>query len=386
MLALWLALSSCSISALDGDNDSDSGQGETPAADTEPDGQESEDPTPTNESSELSVMTETGDEETDGDNSNQETNGDLSPVEQVVQEVRPAVASLTVQMERTGPFGSTEQQEGAGSGFVIDADGFLLTNNHVVEGASEITAVLPDHGDFQGTVVGRSPEQDLAIVQIETDEELPVLPLGNLDEVNVGQSVVAIGNALGLPGGPTVTTGVVSALGRTITPQQGRAPMEDMIQTDAAINPGNSGGPLVNMDGEVVGINTAGIQGAEGIGFAVSSTSAQRFITQVVEQEPQPFIGISGADVTPTLAQQYGLPVEEGVFVVEISPNSPAAESDLQQGDILVGIDGNEIATSEDLQSQLDELEPGDEVTLQVNRDGTEMEVTLTLGESPIVT
>lgn len=388
LLVAGLALAGCSYSLSD-DSDDDSGNSETPAAaDPEPNGQETAEETPTSTSETAQLDTENGNDEDDAetDDGQTEENGDLSPVEQVVNQVRPAVASLTVQVEQSGTFGSPEQREGAGSGFVINSDGFLLTNNHVVEGASEITVVLPDHGRFDGSVVGRSPEQDLAMIQVDVDEELPVIPLGNLDDIRVGQSVVAIGNALGLPGGPTVTTGVVSALGRTLEPQPGQQPMEDLVQTDAAINPGNSGGPLVNLDGELVGINTAGIQGAEGIGFAVSTESAERFINQVVEQEPQPFIGISGADVTPTIAEQYGLPIDRGVLILQVTPNSPAAEVDIQPGDILVAIDGTEIETSQDLQSQLDEYEPGDDVTLLLNREGSEVEVSLTLGESPIVT
>lgn len=386
LLVLGVALAGCSTSfATDSDDNGTSSDETATEADSEPDGEETvaETPTATGEASELDTVSDEDDEaDTDGQTSQ---DGELTEVEQVVDQVRPAVASLTVQRQQSSIFGGSQQREGAGSGFVIDAEGFLLTNNHVVEGATEITVVLPDHGTFTGSVVGRSPEQDLAIVQVEADEELPEIPLGDMDNVRVGQPVVAIGNALGLSGGPTVTTGVVSALGRTLEPQQGQAAMEDLVQTDAAINPGNSGGPLVNLNGEVVGINTAGIQGAEGIGFAVSADTAQRFITQVVEQEPQPFIGITGADVTPTIAEQYGLPVERGVLIVQVAPNSPASEVDIQQGDILLAIDGAEVETSQDLQSELENFEPGDEVTLLLNRDGSETEVTLTLGESPIV-
>ncbi len=311
--------------------------------------------------------------------------GDVSPIERAVEMVRPAVAFLAVEVERTGAFGIPEQQEGVGSGFIFDEEGFILTNNHVIDGATNIGVVLPDGRRFDGTVVGRSPDRDLAVIEIETDEELPVIPLGSGDELRVGQTVVAIGNALGLPGGPTVTTGVVSALGRTMQPGMGQPPMEDLVQTDAAINPGNSGGPLVNLDGEVIGINTARIQQAEGIGFAVSVDTASRFISQVVDREPQPFIGISGLDLSPAIAEQYQLPLDRGVVIVNISPGTPADDVGLQPGDILIGLNDATIDTMHDLQEVLEQYQPGDVVILRINRDGTEQEIELTLGESPIV-
>ncbi len=308
-----------------------------------------------------------------------------SDIELAVQDVKPAVVFLSVQVEATGPFGMPEEQEGVGSGVIIDQEGFVLTNNHVIAGARTIDVVLPDGRSFEGTVVGRSPERDLAIVDIATDDELPVAELGQSDNLRIGQSVVAIGNALGLPGGPTVTTGVVSALGRTIEVGQGMPPMENLVQTDAAINPGNSGGPLINLNGEVVGINTARIQQAEGIGFAVGVDTARQFVQQVVEQEPQPFIGITGLDLSPALAQQHNLPADRGILIVEVAPGSPADEADVQRSDILQGMNGTEIETVQQLQGELEDYEPGDEVTLQINRDGSEIEISLTLGESPIV-
>ncbi|TVR76574.1 MAG: PDZ domain-containing protein [Sphaerobacteraceae bacterium] len=308
-----------------------------------------------------------------------------SDVELAVEKVRPAVVFLSVQVQSTGAFGMPEEQEGVGSGVIFDEGGHILTNNHVIEGASTINVVLPDGRSYEGNVVGRSPDRDLAIVDIDTDDELPVAELGVSGDLRIGQSVVAIGNALGLPGGPTVTTGVVSALGRTIQAGMGQPPMESLVQTDAAINPGNSGGPLINLNGEVIGINTARIQQAEGIGFAVSVDTARNFVQQVVDQEPQPYIGISGLDISPAIAQQQGLPVDSGVLIIEVSPGTPAEESGVQPGDILRSMNGVEIETVQELQSELENYEPGDEVTLTLNRDGSETEITLTLGESPIV-
>lgn len=308
-----------------------------------------------------------------------------SAVELAVEEVRPAVVFLSVQVQQSGAFGMPEEREGVGSGVIFDEEGFVLTNNHVIAGATTIDVVLPDGRSFEGEVVGRSPDRDLAIVEIQTDEDLPVAQLGTSENLRIGQTVVAIGNALGLPGGPTVTTGVVSATGRTIEGGQGQPPMENLLQTDAAINPGNSGGPLINLNSEVIGINTARIQQAEGIGFAVPVDTARQFITQVVEQEPQPFIGISGMDLSAAIAQQYQLPVERGILIVQVNPGSPAEEVGMQAGDILLAIDGATVETVQQLQNELQNYEPGDEVTLLLNREGSETEVTLTLGESPIV-
>jgi serine protease Do len=310
---------------------------------------------------------------------------DPSDVEIAVEEVRPAVVFLAVQVRRSGALGMPEEQQGVGSGVIFDEEGHILTNNHVIEDATMIDVVLPDGRTFEGTVMGRSTAQDLALVTIDTEEDLPTAELGVSEDLRIGQSVVAIGNALGLPGGPTVTTGVVSALGRTIAPGMGNPPMENLIQTDAAINPGNSGGPLINLNGEVIGVNTARIQQAEGIGFAVSIDTARQFIAQVVEQEPQPFIGITGLELSPAIAQQYQLPVDRGVLIIDVSSNTPADEAGITPGDILLAMNGAEVQTLQQLQSALAERDPGDEVTLLLNREGNEFEVTLTLGEAPIV-
>lgn len=308
-----------------------------------------------------------------------------SDIELAVEMVRPAVVFLSVQVQSPGGFGTPDEQEGVGSGVIFDEAGHILTNNHVIADATMIDVVLPDGRSFEGSVVGRSPDRDLAIVEINTDEELPVAELGVSADLRIGQSVVAIGNALGLPGGPTVTTGVVSAVGRTIQAGMGQPPIENLVQTDAAINPGNSGGPLINLNGEVIGINTARIQQAEGIGFAVSVDTARNFIQQVVEQEPQPYIGIGGLDISPALAQQQGLPVERGILILNVSPGTPAEGAGVQQGDILLAMNGVEVETVQALQAELENYQPGDEVTLLLNRDGSETEITLTLGESPII-
>jgi serine protease Do len=389
LVSMLLTACSSGLSSLSGNDDGDT----TPQASEMVDQEAGQTATVTDdESTEADDATaDDGSNETESDQNSEVDSDDYRPadepsdVERAVEKVKPAVVFLAVQVQTTGAFGMPEQQEGVGSGVIFNDEGYILTNNHVIEGATLIDVVLPDGRTFEGNVVGRSPERDLAIVDVDTDEELPVADLAEGGSLRIGQSVVAIGNALGLPGGPTVTTGVVSALGRTIEVGMGMPPMENLVQTDAAINPGNSGGPLINLNGEVVGVNTARIQQAEGIGFAVSIDTASQFIQQVVEHEPQPYIGISGLDISPALAQQHNLPVDYGVMIVEIAPGSPAEDVDIQPGDILIAMNGERVETVQQLQTALTEYDPGDEVTLTFNREGSEIEVQLALGESPIV-
>jgi serine protease Do len=310
-----------------------------------------------------------------------------SAIEVAVEEVRPSVVFLSVRREGSGLPGATPDGEAVGSGVIFDQAGYVLTNNHVIEGATEITAILPDGRRIDAEILGRSPSSDLAIVQIE-GHDLPVARLGDSDQLRIGQTVVAIGNALGLPGGPTVTSGVVSALGRSIANGNGGeepAPaMEDVIQTDAAINPGNSGGPLINLNGEVVGINTARVRGAEGIGFAVSINQARRVIDQIIHGDPRPFLGITAGDVTPAVAERLELEVERGVLIIDLNPDGPAEQAGLQPGDVILFIDDNQIDSVSDLLRLLDDYEPGDQVEIRYHREGEDQTTTLTLGESPI--
>jgi serine protease Do len=394
LLALSLIVAGCSSSISTSSND-DEDLAPTPVEETDGvettvndvDDPATEEDDPATEDEDNDVEVDSNDDAVaEADEAEESRPGDEpSDVELAVEQVRPAVVFLAVQVQASGPFGTPEEQEGVGSGVIIDQEGHILTNNHVVDGATTIDVVLPDGRTFEGQVLGRSPQRDLALIEIQTDEELPVAELGVSEDLRIGQSVVAIGNALGLPGGPTVTTGVVSALGRTIEPGMGNPLMENLIQTDAAINPGNSGGPLINLNGEVIGVNTARIQQAEGIGFAVAVDTARTFISQVVEQEPQPYIGITGLDLSPAIAQQYQLPADRGVLIVEVAPNTPAEDAGIVPGDILIALNDAPIETVQELQRTLEEYQPGDEITLVVNRDGSETEVSITLGESPIV-
>lgn len=392
-LVLALLLVSCSSPFNDDseDNDALAQQDSTvtaPAvqsdgtATQEPDGV---DETPENVASPTSVdeAIPADPEEAEG---TQESEADFrDAIEQVTEMVRPAVAFIAVTQETPGAFGQGQLQQGVGSGVLFDSEeGYILTNNHVVADADSIMVILPDGRRFEGTVLGRSLNPDVALVQIE-GEDLPEAVLGDGEDLQIGEWVVAIGNALGLPGGPTVTAGVVGALDRILQAEQNAPPMENLIQTDAAINPGNSGGPLVNLDGEVVGINTAGILGSENLGFAVSINDARDVIEEILEGEPRAVLGITGAPVTPIVAARYGLAVEEGVLVVNVESGSGAEEAGLQPGDVIVNIEGQAVTSASDLGELLDEMSPGDVVTVAINRGGQEEQLDVTLGESLLV-
>ena len=321
----------------------------------------------------------------------------LPDVAAVAAKVRPATVLIVNlgQGQARGPGGmpgGSEVQQGAGTGFIYDPAGYIITNNHVVEGAQRLKVVLPppDNREFDAQLVGRDPQTDLAVVKIDIQNP-PTVPLGNSSDLKIGEWVVAIGNALALPGGPTVTAGVVSALGRDAiepgsTPGSRGPTLYDLIQTDAAINPGNSGGPLVNLRGEVVGVNTLGAADAQGIGFAISIDGAKAIVEQLRQngRVARGYLGVTLQSVTPAVAATNGLPRTDGVAVLDVVPGSPAAQAGLQSGDLIYGIDDVPVASQRDLQVALtNRLRPGDTVTLKVNRGGAERTVKVTLGERP---
>jgi serine protease Do len=245
-------------------------------------------------------------------------------------------------------------------------------------------------------LLGADPQTDLAVIKVPGEgKNLPTVPLGNSSQLKVGEWVVAIGNALALKGGPTVTAGVVSATGRDEQePGETRGStgpiLHDLIQTDAAINPGNSGGPLVNMQGEVVGINTLGASDAQGIGFAISIDSAKPVIDALRQGQQvagrgagQAYLGIQSLTVTPSIAAANGLSRNDGVVVVNVITGTPAQKAGLRQGDIIFGLDNTAIADQNDLQDALQQHKPGDTVTLKVDRNGTQETVQVTLGDRP---
>jgi serine protease Do len=318
----------------------------------------------------------------------------LTAVRQVNEMVRPAVVQITTEVEFEFPHPEVPQQ-GVGSGVLYDVRdgvGYILTNQHVVQGANGVTVSLPgpDRRTFEGTVLGGDPRTDLAVVRIEGDN-LPIAPLGSSQQLEVGEWVVAIGNALGLSGGPTVTAGVVSALNRTIQSPAGPY-LFDLIQTDAAINPGNSGGPLVNLRGEVIGINTlvagrAGAVPAQGIGFAISMDSARPIAQEIVEtgRVVHPFLGVRYTELTPVIAARLGIDhVENGLVIMGVEPGTPADQAGLRQRDVITAINGREIETEAALARALTQHDPGDTITLTILRDGQRTETSVTLGEMPV--
>ncbi|MDY6908305.1 MAG: trypsin-like peptidase domain-containing protein [Chloroflexota bacterium] len=311
--------------------------------------------------------------------------GTLPSITDVVAQVNPAVASITVGAVSYNIFLQPVPEEKAGSGFLVDPRGYIVTNNHVVEGAESILVTIPDGRSFDATVVGTDPLTDLAVIAIE-GEGLPTVSFGDSSTLAVGEWVVAIGNALDLPGGPTVTVGVVSALGRTIQEQNG-VTLYDVIQTDAAINPGNSGGPLINLQGEVVGVNTAKVTAVEvsGVGFAVSANTAASVVAELIEKGSvsRPYLGVSLVTVTPNIAEAYGLATQEGALVYQVAPGSPAEGVGLAPLDVIVGMAGEPIATADDVVLAIRSHEIGDRISLTFFRGSTQRQVSVTLTARP---
>jgi serine protease Do len=280
-------------------------------------------------------------------------------------------------------FGGSPQSElrrqSLGSGFIINKDGHIVTNNHVIDNATDIKVSLSDAGEFDATVVGRDPKTDVALIKIEVKRDLPVAPLGSSDRLRVGEWVVAIGNPFGL--GHTVTAGIASAKGRVI----GAGPYDDFIQTDASVNPGNSGGPLFNLRGEVVGINTAIMAAGQGIGFAIPIDLAKEILPQLREkgQVTRGWLGVQVQRVTPELAQSLGLEQAHGALVGEVQPISPAERAGIRRGDVIVGFGGEEIEDMSELPRVVATTPPGTEVDAQLVRKGQEQTVRVVVGEMP---
>jgi serine protease Do len=279
-----------------------------------------------------------------------------------------------------GPFGGNRperKQQGVGSGFIISKEGYILTNNHVVENADQIKVKLAGGKELNGRIVGRDPKTDLALVKIDGASDLQPLKLGDSDALKVGNWVVAVGSPFGLE--QTVTAGIVSAKGRVI----GSGPYDNFIQTDASINPGNSGGPLINMSGEVVGINTAIIASGQGIGFAIPINMAKEIASQLQKKGhvTRGLLGVSIQDVTPALAKSFGLKETKGALVAKVIPGGPAEKAGLEQGDVIVKFDGQTVAESKDLPRIVASTPVGKTVTVSVIRDGKEVERQVKIGE-----
>jgi serine protease Do len=273
-----------------------------------------------------------------------------------------------------------QRQRGLGSGFIIDRDGTILTNYHVVDGAEKIVVTLSDGRSFDGKVLGRDQKTDIAIVKINAAQDLPIAPLGDSDRLEVGEWVMAIGNPFGLD--HTVTTGIVSAKGRQI----GAGPYDNFIQTDASINPGNSGGPLLNMRGEVVGINTAIFSqsgGNIGIGFAIPTNLVKGVLPQLKDKGKvvRGYLGTVIQRVTPELADTLGLKSPRGALVAEVAKDGPAERAGVRAGDVIVEFDGKELKDSTDLPLQVAAVTPGKTVPVKILRDSREITLSLTVGE-----
>jgi 2-alkenal reductase len=305
-----------------------------------------------------------------------------------VQIVSPTVVTVVGTIPgQTTFFGNTGDQTVSGSGFFITDKGYMLTNNHVVEGTKEVSIVLSDGSEQKATIVGTDPYSDIAV--LKTDGKVPaVAALGNSDALNPGESVIAIGSPLGNFKN-TVTVGVVSATGRSIDTGNGYQ-IEDLIQTDAAINHGNSGGPLVNLAGQVIGINTLIVRNtgsgdvAEGLGFAIPVNTAQAVAQQIIQKGyfARPYLGISFEPINPDIALRYNLPAQWGVYVTRISSGSPASQAGLQEGDIITKIGDVTLDETHSYVNTLFTFKPGDQIDLEVVRGNDHVQVQVTLGEA----
>ena len=281
-----------------------------------------------------------------------------------------------------GPFQGDGQQRdfkqrSLGSGFLIDGNGFIVTNNHVIEDADQIKVILSDDKEFDAELVGRDPKTDLALIRIDGAKNLKPLELGDSEKMKVGTWVVAIGSPFGLE--QTVTAGIVSAKGRII----GSGPYDDFIQTDASINPGNSGGPLLNMDGEVVGINTAIIASGQGIGFAIPINLAKGIIDQLKDkgEVTRGWLGVGIQDLTPELADYYGLKAEKGVLVTQVFEGDPADKAGIQVNDIILSVDGQKVTTGRELSAMIANTPVGHQTKVDLIRDGKKKNLTVTLAK-----
>jgi Do/DeqQ family serine protease len=330
-------------------------------------------------------------------------------VTQVVQKVGPAVvrinSSRTVKTQLPDEFNDPffrrffgsqlpESQQrverGTGSGFIISADGRILTNAHVVDGADTVTVTLKDGRTLQGKVLGKDDLTDVAVVKIQADN-LPIVALGNSDKLQPGEWAIAIGNPLGLDN--TVTTGIISATGRTSNQIGASDKRVEYIQTDAAINPGNSGGPLLNYRGEVIAMNTAIIQGAQGLGFAIPINTAQRISSQLIAtgKVQHPYLGIQMVGLTPQLKQNInsdpnsGLSVNEdkGVLVVKVMPNSPAAKAGIRAGDVIQKLGGETVTDENSVQKVVENSQIGGDLRLELRRNGQNLNVAVQPGAFP---
>jgi serine protease Do len=271
------------------------------------------------------------------------------------------------------------KQRSLGSGFIVDREGYIVTNNHVIENAEEITVKRSNGKEYKATVVGRDPNTDLALIRIKGASDLVPLSMGDSDNLQVGSWVVAIGSPFGLE--QTVTAGIVSAKGRTI----GAGPYDDFIQTDASINPGNSGGPLINMNGEVVGVNTAIVASGQGIGFAIPVNLAKGIVEQLKANGKvvRGWLGVGIQDLSDDLSEYYGVKDKKGVLVTQVYRGDPADKGGIKSKDIITAVDGKKVASSRELSREIANLPVGKKTEITILRDGSEKNVEVTLARRP---
>ena len=307
--------------------------------------------------------------------------GELSTVD-VVRILAPSVVQISNEMVDIGAFNRPIPAEGVGTGVIIDTTGHILTSSHVVEGASTITVTLSNGERHEARLVGSDSTTDVSIIAIVA-EGLHPAKLGSSADLEVGEDVVSIGHALGLRGGPTVSKGVVSALGRSIP--DGQHTIVDLIQTDASVNPGNSGGPLANMRAEVVGINAAVIPGSQGIGFAINIDDTKIVAAQLIEngRVERGFLGVTPFNLTPTIAAQLGVPVEEGIVVLQVVTGSGAESAGLMVEDVIVRLGDEPIANTGELSKFMLAHPSGSTVEVEYYRRDARATATVTLGTSP---
>ncbi|HEU4448967.1 MAG TPA: trypsin-like peptidase domain-containing protein [Gaiellaceae bacterium] len=325
-------------------------------------------------------------------------------IQEIYEQAGPGVVQvLSTSVVSNDPFFGPQGATSQGSGFVIDKSGHIVTNYHVIEGAREVEVNFSGDDRVPARVVGSDPSTDLAVLKIDAQSRaLTPLPLGSSDAVRVGDAVVAIGNPFGLE--RTVTAGIVSALQREITAPNGYT-IDKVIQTDAPINPGNSGGPLLNADGQVIGVNSqiegaSGTRGNVGIGFAVPINTVKEVVSQILEsgRVEHAYLGVRMQAIDEDLSQLFRLPVDTGVLVVEVVPGSPAEEAGLEGGDqevivsgtsyalggdIITSADGQDVASPDDLRRLIMEKDPGDSMTLEIHRGDSQRTVDITLGRQP---
>ncbi|CAA9220428.1 MAG: HtrA protease/chaperone protein [uncultured Acidimicrobiales bacterium] len=312
--------------------------------------------------------------------------GELLDVRGVLAAVRPGVVSINVEGTTVDEAGNLRQGQGAGSGMVLEPDGLVLTNAHVIADATTISVTLADGSRRAADLVGSLPQDDVALVQIRGGGSFEVVELGRSADAQVGDDVVAVGNALNLGESPTVTTGILSATGRTVGAENGIT-LDQLLQTDAAINPGNSGGPLVDATGRVIGVNTAIAGGAENIGFALSIDAVRPLIEDLRagggEVRGRAALGVSTVDlggVAPDVLERLGIDGDDGAFVVTVLPSGGAEGAGIEEGDVIVGVAGRPVADAAALTAAIADLQPGEEVEITLERAGEEQTVRATLG------